>query len=216
MKQYRFTIRILLIFLLLAGAANQAWAKKITYHILTKPFDVGNGNNSGYKWQNIRVEALQCTSEASTVGLPDQFISPLATNFQYWKSATSTYDKLYDSDYNPKIITTILYIYQCTVDNPYACLSNKITNPGETSSDDSDIPSDIYVTYDYIGDNNLLKLDGNTNYNVSITSGDKLKFMCYNRSRNNRVANANSGALSGEHLANDDFVIPECRQYWNY
>ena len=209
MKQYRFTIRILLIFLLLAGAANQAWAKKITYHILTKPFDVGNGNNSGYKWQNIRVEALQCTSEASTVGLPDQFISPLATNFQYWKSATSTYDKLYDSDYNPKIITTILYIYQCTVDNPYACLSNKITNPGETSSDDSDIPSDIYVTYDYIGDNNLLKLDGNTNYNVSITSGDKLKFMCYNRSRNNRVANANSGALSGEHLANDDFVIPE-------
>lgn len=202
---------ILTMFLLfLGGVVNEAWAKKVTYHILTKPFTVRNYNNTGDFRSDIRVEALQCTSEGTTVGLPDQFKSPLATNFRYWKSATSTYDKLYDSGHSSKIITTKLNIYQCAEGNSYACLSGEIANPESTSTDADGIPNDIYVTYDYIGDsNNILKLDGATPYNVSLLSGNKLKFMCFNRSRNNRVANANAGALSGEHLASDDFVIPE-------
>ena len=72
--------------LLVIGAGNGAWAKKVTYHILTKPFDVRNHNNTGDYKSNIRVEALQCTSEEATVGLPDQFKSPLATTFRYWKN----------------------------------------------------------------------------------------------------------------------------------
>ncbi len=206
---------VLLMLLIIGGMANETWAKKITYHILTKPFDVRNGNNTGYKWQNIRVEALQCTLDESTVGLTEQYMSPLAKNFQYWTSATSTYAKLYDSDYNSKIITTKLYIYQCSAEKPYDCLSGLLDLTTPKSTDDAAIPSDIYVTYDYINDeevdgykNGILELDNTTSYNVSLVSGGKLKFMSYNRSRNNRVANANDGALSGEHLASDDFVIP--------
>lgn len=209
MKKYIRNSVLIFALLLLGGMANEAWAKKITYHILTKPFTVRNYNNTGDFHSNIRVEALQCTSEESTIGLPAQFKSPLATNFQYWKTATSTYDKLYDSGSGSKIITTKLYIYQCTAENSYACLSGEIENPGTTSSDADGIPDDIYVTYDYIGDNDTLNLNETTPYNVSLISSGKQKFMCYNRSRNNRVANAVAGALSGEHLASDDFVIPE-------
>ena len=216
-KRLHIRILTLLLLLLIGGMGNEAWAKKITYHILTKPFDVRSYNNQGFYKQYIRVEALQCTSEESTVGLPDQFKSPLAKGFRYWKTATSTYDLLYHSnngDSNTKIIATKCYIYQCTAGDAYACLSNEI-DPAETSTNDEGFPNDIYVTYDYINDgeapgwkNNILELDGETHYNVAITNSNKQKFLCYNRSRNNRVANALGSGLSGEDLANDDFVTP--------
>ena len=80
--------------LLAGGTANEAWAKTVTYHILTKPFTVRNYNNSENFRTNIRVEALQCTSEEATVGLPNQFKSPLAKNFRYWAAAPGrTWDK---------------------------------------------------------------------------------------------------------------------------
>ena len=119
-------IRILSLLLLLCGTVNQAWAKKVTYHILTKPFTVKNYNGSGNFRNNIRVEALQCTSEEATVGLPDQFKSPLATNFEYWTTPTRTYDKLYNSENGTKIITTKYYIY--------TGVSNKI-NAGDPVGD---------------------------------------------------------------------------------
>lgn len=197
--------------LLVIGAGNGVWAKKVTYHILTKPFDVRNHNNTGDYKSNIRVEALQCTSEEATVGLPDQFKSPLATTFRYWKNYISekrTYDYLYDYSHNNKIVSSKYYIYQCTAGDSYACLSDEIENPAGTSTDAADVPSDIYVTYEYIGTNDILELNGATNYNVGITNSGKQKFLCYNRSRNNRVANALATGLSGEDLANDDFVIP--------
>ena len=196
---------------MVGSVSNVALAKKVTYHILTKPFTVRNYNNTGDYKQNIRVEALQCTSEEATVGLPNQFKSPLAKNFRYWKTAESTYDFLYDYNHSgTKIIATKHYIYQCSELNVYACLSNEIT-AGDPVGD----YTDVYVTYDYINDgesvgykNNILELDGETNYNVAITNSDKQKFMCYNRSRNNRVANALATGLTGEYLADDDFVIP--------
>ena len=190
--------------LLVGGMTNYVTAGKVTYHILTKPFNVRTWDNSGDFKSNIRVEALQCTSEEATVGLPDQFKSPLATNFKYWGSATYTYANLYDNHTGTKIINAKYYIYQCEAGNQYACLNNEI--PSGTSSDDY---TDIYVTYDYIGDNDIVKLDGATDYNIAITSKGTEKFLSYNRSRNNRVANAKGAALSGEHLASDDFVIPE-------
>lgn len=104
----------LLLMLVAGGTANEAWAKKVTYHILTLPFDVRNHNNSGDYKTNIRVEALQCTSEEATVGLPDQFVSPLAKNFRYWKTASSTYAHLYHYAGNSNVLESKYYIYQCS------------------------------------------------------------------------------------------------------
>lgn len=224
MNKTRHYIRTLMLMLLLlagGGMANEAWAKKVTYHILTKPFTVRNYNNTG-DWQtNIRVEALQCTSEESTVGLPDQFKSPLAKNFRYWKEATSTYDYLYDYKNNNKIVSSKYYIYQCGKDKnvenwEYVCLGKEITTPEETSTDADGFPNDIYVTYDYVNDgesedykNDFLELNGETDYNVTVNISGKQRFMCFNRSRNNRVANALASALTGEQLVSDDFVIPD-------
>lgn len=209
-RLYTRVFTFLLTLLLLGGTASEAWAVK--YHILTKPFNVLNYNAQGNKWSNIRVEALMCESNESTVGLPEQFKSPLAKNFQYWASATSSYDKLYDSGHTGTfIISTYYYIYQCEAGNKYACLSGKLTEGTSVGS-----YTDIYVTYDYINDNEssgykngILELDGGTDYNIAFTKDNKEKFMCFNRSRNNRVANANGAALSGEQLASDDFVIPQ-------
>ena len=197
-KRHIIRLFILLLMLLAGGTANEAWAKTVTYHILTKPFTVRNYDDSGNFRTDIRVEALQCTSEEATVGLPDQFKSPLAKNFQYWATATRTYDKLYDSGHNTKIITTKYYIY--------TALSDEIKNPTETSSD---AYTDIYVTYDYDEENGIIDLNGGKSYNIAFTNGGNEKYVCFNRSRNNRVANALGSGLSGEQLASDDFIIPE-------
>ena len=210
-KQHIQTLVLTALLLIAGGMMNYVTAKKVTYHILTKPFTVRNYNNTADFNPNIRVEALQCISEEATVGLPDQFKSPLAKNFRYWANATYTYDKLYDSGHDTKIVNIKYNIFQCSGGDAYECLSNEIT-PGTSV----DAYNDIYVTYDYINDgetsgykNGMVELDGVTKYNLSITSGDTKKFLAYNRSRNNRVANANAAALSGEHLSSEDFVLPQ-------
>ena len=197
-----------MLLLMAGGMVNAVWAKEITYHILTMPFTVRNYNNTGDYKANIRVEALQCTSKASTVGLPAEFKSPLATGYRYWKTATSTYTYLYDYENNNKIVNTKYYIYQCEADNATACLTGEITNPENTSSDADGIPSDIYVTYEYNSSNGILDLTGVANYNVAINNSGTQKYLCYNRSRNNRIANANATGVSGDDLASDDFVTP--------
>ncbi len=200
-------IRIFALLLLFSSTANEAWAKKVTYHILTLPFDVMRSDGSAIFRHNVRVEALQCTSEVETVGLPPQFVSPLATGFRYWGSATSTYGPLYDNE-NPatpkaKIINTRYYLYDCS-SSDYACLDNELAENSSVGE-----YTDIYVTYLYNSSQNILKLDGGTDYNIAFTKDGKEKFMCFNRSRNNRVANALGDALSGEQLVSDDFVVPD-------
>ena len=229
-KQHIQTLVFSFLLLLAGGIVNSAWgATKVKYHILTKPFTVMNYNNTGvFEYRsNIRVEALLCESEETTIGLPEQFISPLATNFRYWTAtksdATKKQQPLYDYGHGTKIINVKYDIYLCTAENKYACFE------GDSIPKGSPVGSytDIYVTYDYINDdksvgykNGILELDGGTDYNVSIMNGVE-KFMCYNRSRNNRVANAQSAGLSGEDLASDEFVKPQdgtaANQLgWNY
>ena len=202
--QFRHTrvFTFLLTLLLLGGGVNESWAKKVTYHILTLPFTVMTWNGDGDFHTNIRVEALQCTSEETTVGLPAQFISPLATGFRYWGSATSTYGKLYDSGHSTKIIGTQYYLYDCK-SGDYACFGDELSS-GASVGD----RTDIYVTYEYNSSQNIMKLDGGTAYNISMNSKGVQKMLCFNRSRNNRVASANDAALSGEELASDEFVVP--------
>lgn len=201
-RLYTRVFTFLLTLLLLGGTAGEAWAKTVTYHILTKPFTVMNWNGTDKFHEKVRVEALQCTSDEETVGLPDQFVSPLATGFKYWGSATSTYGKLYDSGHGAKIIGTQFYLYDCR-SGDYACLADELALNAPVGD-----RTDIYVTYDYNSSQNILKLDGGTAYNISMNSKGVQKMLCFNRSRNNRVASANDAALSGEELASDEFVVP--------
>ena len=77
----------LLTLLLLCGVANQAWAYKVRYHILTRPFDVPNYNGSNPKWRDdIRVEALLVVvNNADKVGgLPEEYKSQFTTRLPYY------------------------------------------------------------------------------------------------------------------------------------
>ena len=191
----------LLTLLLLCGVANQAWAYKVTYHILTRPFDVPNYNGSNPKWRDdIRVEALLVVvNNADKVGgLPEEYKSPLATNFTYYRSWTSSYDYLYNYCNDNKSLLQVKY-------NLYS-ESGKGSVIAVNTGIDAD--TDIYVTYDLnteYANGHELFLDGSQDYNIGVGK----RFLCYNRSRNNRLGNANSPAITGEHLASQDFVVPQ-------
>lgn len=189
-----------LLMLLLVGAGNGAWAKEIRYHILTLPFNVRNGYNTGNRWpNNIRVEAMLVKYNSSTVGLPDQYISPLAKNFKYWKSwETPVFDYLYDNANNSHLAKAKYYIYS--------------ENGGGTNLIDMSLSSDIdasqyddiYVTYEY-DDSKYVILNGSQDYNVTVGT----RYMCFNRSRNNRIGNANAPSVTGEYLVSQQFVLAE-------
>lgn len=183
--------------LLVAGSmVNEAWAKEIRYHILTLPFSVSNYNNSGLYKENIRVEALLVKSDATTVGLPEQYKSPLADKFKYYTSwETPVYDYLYNyCNENKRLLQVKYYIY------------SQAGGSGEVKEGDNvGAVTDIYVTYDYNPVNEIV-LNGTQEYNISVGG---TKFLCYNRSRNNRIANANSAAITGQHLASETFVVPQ-------
>ena len=188
----------LLTLLLLGGVANQAWAD-VTYIILTKPFNVKKANGDAWTERtNIRLEALRCTSTGTTVYLPDAFRSPLATNFQYWKSATVTANqKLYDdTGTNPKVLQTTYDIYTSVTD--------VMTENSTLESNDN--PTIIYVTYDYDETNKILQLNGTQKYNVTLNTGDKLRFFAYNKNRGNRPAAALGTTVSAEDLVSSVFT----------
>ena len=197
--QFRHTrvFTFLLTLLLLCGVASETWAYKVRYHILTLPFDVPNYDGSNPKWRDdIRVEALLVVvNNADKVGgLPEEYKSPLATNFTYYSSWTSSYDYLYNYCNDNKRLLQVKY-------NLYS-----ESGKGSVIAVNTDIyaDTDIYVTYDYQSANGIV-LDGSQDYNIGVGT----RFLCYNRSRNNRLGNANSPAITGEHLASQDFVVPQ-------
>ena len=83
MKRIRY-IALMIAFMLLAGGmGNEAWAAKVTYHILTLPI-----NNSIYHMKAAvsghRLEAVKIVVDNQTsVELPAHYKSPLATGFTY-------------------------------------------------------------------------------------------------------------------------------------
>lgn len=192
-------IRIFTLLLLLqaGGTANQAWGQ-VTYYILTKPFNVRNAANDDNYKTNIRLEALRCTSTGTTVYLPAEFRSPLAKNFKYWKTPTVTANtKLYDdTGTNPKVLQTTYDIY--------TAVSDEMTEGSTLESNGN--PTAIYVTYDYAEDNTILKLDGTHKYNIQLNSGDNLRYLCFNKNRNNRPGAAKATTVSADDLVSDDFV----------
>ena len=85
-KKQLHIIRIFILLLLLfGGVGNEAWAYKVTYHILTLPMTStrpGNTNSDYYGW---RTEAIKVeVANGSKIRLEDHFKSPLAKNFTYY------------------------------------------------------------------------------------------------------------------------------------
>ena len=190
MKEVRLHIRTLLILLLilLGGTANNAWAAKVTYHVLTLPFTTLNDDGTNFK-TNIRVEAIRVIVDNGTeVELPAHFRSPLAKNFTYYDAndvtSSANAEKIYPNN------DTKAYTYT---------VSGTPLTPGPISSTTD---KDIYVTYEYDASNTIAKLDGSKTYNIYIRGG----FLAYNRGRNNRPAVVLEKYITAGMLANEDFV----------
>ena len=196
MKQYRFIIRtLLMMFLLLsAGLVNQAWAATVTYHVLTLPMS-SSVYNIKSTYDGKRLEAIQVkVDNATSIELPVQFKSPLATNFKYYKAdqvtKSATAENLYDNGSNKA------YIYEL-----------KATPTDTPEGDHVSSNIDIYVTYDYIyaaseTGNTIAKLDASANYNIAVTNG----FLAYNKGRNNRPAVVPRNMVTAEQLVSPTFV----------
>ena len=181
-------IALIFTLLILSGLANEAWASKVTYHILTLPI-VNSTYNMKSEINGKRLEAIRViVDDATTVGLPDHFKSPLAKDFKYWTSSSFT-----------KTAKQNLYEGKTRYSDYYAAAGSQT----ELSSG-SDIGSntEIYVTYDYNSSNGIAVLDGSVAYNIPVDGG----FMAYNRGRNNRVAVIPKQYVNAEHLISEDFI----------
>ncbi len=212
MKQYRFIIQTLLVFLLLsAGLVNQAWATDVTYHILTLPI-----NNSIYHMKaeisGKRLEAFKITVKGqSTLELPAQYKSPLATGFTYYATGDVTKSasvvKLFDATNNQN--------------KGYTYVVKGEDTSGDTSDDaipvteGTTLPAgtaEYYVVYTYNSSNEIAELDGNVKYNIKTIGYDgkgkevEKGFFAYNRGRNNRPAVLPKGKVDPEMLASEDFM----------
>ena len=184
----------LLTLLLLGGAGNKAWAATVTYHVLTLPMS-SSVYNIKSTYDGKRLEAIQVkVDNATSVELPVQFKSPLATNFKYYKAdqvtKSATAENLYDNGSNKA------YIYEL-IATPTA------TPEGDPVSSNID----IYVTYDYKyaaseTGNTIAKLNGSANYNIAVNKG----FLAYNKGRNNRPAVVPRNMVTAEQLVSPTFV----------
>ena len=189
MKRYRHIAYFLLTLLLVGGMASEAWAAKVTYHVLTLPIDASTAGMvsavNGKRLEAIRV----IVDNAANIELPDHFKSPLADNFKYWAD-----------DQVEKSAATQLYANNATKGIIY----NLKASPTETlkgASVTSDC--DIYVTYDFVGNSNsIAALNGTKTYIIGTTKG----FLTYNRGRNNRPAVLPRANVTENHLISDDFI----------
>ena len=215
----------------MVGGANQAWAYKVTYHILTMPFTTEDKDGEqGYKpttnpnRQNIRVEAFYVEVEETspTVGLPSQYISPLAHKFRYYEGTTTSE--------SGKVSTSAsrVQIYEYNNTTYYTYTINGTTNNANVSGADdyptgyqeeptlldsytgpllkpgSAITEDchIYVTYEYNAANTVLDLTGNKSYNIRLGN----RFLAFNKTRANRPAAILENNVTEENLNSNDFT----------
>ena len=189
---YRHTrvFTFLLTLLLLGSVTNEAWAYNITYHVLTLPFTTYQDDGTTPNVSDIRTEAIRVyVTNGSTVELPDQFKSPLATDYTYYASADITKSG------------TAQTIYQNNVTKYYTYTINGGATPLTPGSSISE-NCDIYVTYSYNNATSPIDLSGGKSYNISIGDG----FLAFNRGRNNRVAVVPKDHVSAEQLVSEDFV----------
>lgn len=216
MKQIKLYIRTITILLLifLSGTMNEAWAATVTYHILTLPIDSVNRYNHHMKAavHGWRLEAVKVVANnQSTVELPAQYKSPLATGFTYYnasdvtKYSSGTAQNLFDN--GP--IKGVLYKITgedtpTTEDDP---------TPVSEGSTISSSTAEYYVVYTYNASNTIAQLNGLVRYNIKTKyrSNDKdtwkdKGFIALNRGRNNRPAVLPTANVDPEMLASEDFM----------
>ena len=180
----------LLTLLLLGSVGNKAWAYNVTYHVLTLPFTTYQDDGTTPYFSDIRTEAIRVfVTNGSTIALPDQFKSPLATDYTYYASGDVTKSGTAQAIY--KNHGTKYYTY--TIKGGATPLT-----PGSSISEDCE----IYVTYSYDNATSPIDLNGGMAYNISIGDG----FLAFNRGRNNRVAVVPKNHVSAEQLVSEDFV----------
>ena len=210
----------LLTLLLLGGVANHAWAK-VTYHILSLPMTTKQLNGDNHQAgtlvdfrTNVRVEVLRCVSNTLTVGLPNEYKSPLVTTYHYYPS-----DKIHKSDATQQLYgynNTTYYFYTIigstgnygdnTTNADYA---NDQLTPGAACSDNID----IYVTYDYDNASSPIDLSTTMDNDTRLLSSDykeynihlKDRMVVLNQKRQNRPGAVLDGQYDSPQLASDAF-----------
>lgn len=182
----------LLLLMLAGGTANEAWAAKVTYHILTLPIDNTIYNmKSGVNGK--RLEAVKIiVDNQTTVELPAHYKSPLAENFTYYEPKDITghgasAESLYDGVASRK---GVLY----TVKASPTPVAEGAAITGSTA--------EYYVVYTYKTSNTIAKLDGTVNYNIGVKGKG---FLSLNRGRNNRPAVIPTAKVDAVMLASEDF-----------
>ena len=215
----------LLTLLLLGSAASEAWATKVTYHILTLPIHQEAGANFRYDYHMVsgvngyRLEAIKVVVDQSSVQLPDQFKSPLVSTYTYYpesadivKGNSGNALQLFTNNNKTKG-----FIYQIKgVDNNDSPTTSPVAEGTPISGDEAE----FYVIYDYNeASNTIVKLDGSVNYNIGIKGKG---FLSYNRGRNNRPAVMPKAKVDAQLdvLTSEDFVKIESPgagigTYWN-
>ena len=216
MKQYRFIIRILLVFMLLAGAQNKVCATDVTYHILTLPID-NNIYHMKAELSGKRLEAFKVTIKGqSQLELPAQYKSPLVGSFTYYAASDVTVSgsavKLFDATNNQN------KAFYYTINGGASAVGEGKTLSGNTA--------DYYVVYTYNSSNEIAQLDGSVKYNIKAKGYDKGKdvekgFFAYNRGRNNRPAVLPKTIVDPEMLASEDFMKVDVSStkvspYWSH
>ena len=198
-----------MMFLLMAGGvANEAWAAKVTYHILTLPIDSTSRYNHHMKLaiHSHRLEAVKViVDNQTTVELPAQYKSPLAKNFKYYKPEDITIgatERLYD------VNGTKGTLYDIKAGSEESDVAEGTVIAGTTA--------EYYVVYEYDESNTIAKLDGSVDYNIGLKNRG---FLAYNRGRNNRPAVVPTAKVDAEMLASEDFSYVESpggiTTYWS-
>jgi hypothetical protein len=201
MKQYIQKFALLMLLLLVGGMANEAWAAKVTYHILTLPIDPSRYNYhmkstvTGYRLEALKV----VVDNVDQVGLPAHYKSPLATGFTYYKASDITKDKnsaaIYDNNGSTK-----------GVRHKVKGVDTADPAPTPVAEGTGITETDYYVIYTYNASNTIAKLDGSVRYNIKIKNKG---FLAYNRGRNNRPAVIPTAKADPEMLASMDFSYVE-------
>lgn len=209
MRRTRF-IGCLIMLLLVAGAAmNTARAAKVTYHILTLPIDSVNRYNHHMKAavHGYRLEAVKIVVDDkahTSVELPANYKSPLATDFTYYKPEDITGHggsaiNLYDYGPNKGVL------YRVKGEDTPLDDSDDATPVAEGTAITTST-AEYYVTYTYNESSGHAKLDGSEKYNIQVRNKG---FLALNRGRNNRPAVIPQDKVDPEMLSTEDFSYVE-------
>lgn len=189
-RQHTRIYSLLLTLLLLGGMVNEAWAYKVTYHVLTLEIDADAAHMVDAV-DGKRLEAVRAiVDNATSIELPAHFKSPLAKNFKY-----------YAADQVEASAATNLHSGSTRVKGIIYNLKDGAVATAEGAAVNANM--DIYVTYEYnAAENTIVKLDGTGKYIIGVKKG----FLALNRGRNNRPAVVPKSMVSDAQLISEDFV----------